>query len=199
MRGGCVVHRCQNKNPRTRGCEWRHEPEARAEDFGDFEKVSCVLWSEEEGWLSLARSVLLADATRVGVGADEKASIERLCISLNYVETFNSKVIKGFVPELRSPYVFFCASGFLCSMYICYEHSMYVSHIRIMGMVHTFQTRDIVLSDSVFNFHSTCFCQFVISKDNWFCFFWKVLMMWLSGENYKHVMMKLNLAAGTDL
>ena len=39
--------------------------------------------------------------------ADGKASIERLCISLLYVETFNSKVIKGFVPELRSRYVFF--------------------------------------------------------------------------------------------
>ena len=41
------------------------------------------------------------------VGGDGKASIERLCISLPYVETFNSKVIKGFVPELRSRYVFF--------------------------------------------------------------------------------------------
>ena len=39
--------------------------------------------------------------------ADGKASIERLCISLPYVETFNSKVIKGFVPELRSRYVSF--------------------------------------------------------------------------------------------
>ena len=35
-------------------------------------------------------------------GTDEKARIERKCISLTYVETFNSKVIKGFVPELRS-------------------------------------------------------------------------------------------------
>ena len=33
--------------------------------------------------------------------------MERLCISLPYVETFNSKLIKGFVPELRSRYVFF--------------------------------------------------------------------------------------------
>ena len=40
-------------------------------------------------------------------GADGKAIIERLCISLPYVETFNSKVIKGFVPELRSRYVLF--------------------------------------------------------------------------------------------
>ena len=41
------------------------------------------------------------------VGADGKVIIKRLCISLPYVETFNSKVIKGFVPELRSCYVFF--------------------------------------------------------------------------------------------
>ena len=41
------------------------------------------------------------------MGADGKVIIERLCISLPYVETFNSKVIKGFVPELRSRYVFF--------------------------------------------------------------------------------------------
>ena len=62
--------------------------------------------------------------------ADGKVIIERLWISLPYVETFNSKVIKGFVPELRSRECF-CVSGFLCSMYICYEHSMYVSHIHV--------------------------------------------------------------------
>ena len=40
-------------------------------------------------------------------GSNEKARIERMCISFPYVENFNSKVIKGFVPELRSRYVFF--------------------------------------------------------------------------------------------
>ena len=40
--------------------------------------------------------------------ADRKVIIERLCISLPYVETFNSKVIKGFVPELRSHKCFSC-------------------------------------------------------------------------------------------
>ena len=30
----------------------------------------------------------------------------------------------------------FCVSGFLCSMYICYEDSMYVSRSRIIAMVH---------------------------------------------------------------
>ena len=43
---------------------------------------------------------------------------------------FNSKVIKSFVPELRSRYVFFVLrdSYVLC---IFYEHSMYISYIRI--------------------------------------------------------------------
>ena len=41
------------------------------------------------------------------LGADEKARLERLCLSLYVEEPFNSKVIKGFVPEQRSRYVFF--------------------------------------------------------------------------------------------
>ena len=62
----------------------------------------------------------MASATRVGAGSDEKARIERMCISLPYVETFNSKVIKGFVHELRSRYVFFefRDSYVLCYIYI---------------------------------------------------------------------------------
>ena len=43
-------------------------------------------------------------------------------------EPLNLKVIKSFVPEIRSV---FRVLRFLCSMYICYEHSMYVSHICI--------------------------------------------------------------------
>ena len=42
-----------------------------------------------------------------GGGADEKDSIERLCLSPYVEEPLNSKVIKRFVPELRSRYVFF--------------------------------------------------------------------------------------------
>ena len=61
-------------------------------------------------------------------------NMQNVYLSPYVEEPFNSKVIKSFVPELRSRKCF-CVSGFLCSMYICYEHSMYVSHIRIMGMV----------------------------------------------------------------
>ena len=53
------------------------------------------------------------------VGADGKVIIERLCISLPYVETFNSKVIKSFVPELRSRYVFFVfRDSYVLCMYV---------------------------------------------------------------------------------
>ena len=100
--------------------------------FGGYwrKSVSWVLRSEEEGWLSQARRGPCGGCHMCwGERADGKTSIERLCLS-PYVETFNSKVIKGFVPEQRSRECF-RVSGFLCSMYICYEHSMYISRIHI--------------------------------------------------------------------
>ena len=42
-----------------------------------------------------------------GGGADGKASIERVCLSPYVEKPLNSKVIKSFVPELRSRQVFF--------------------------------------------------------------------------------------------
>ncbi len=62
--------------------------------------------------------------------ADEKVRIETLCLSPCVEEPLNSKVIKSFVPEHRSRYVFF---EILCSMYICNERPMYISHIRVYG------------------------------------------------------------------
>ena len=79
----------------VRECEWRHKI---------WKSQSSALG--EDCWLSFARGGLVAGAHMWG-GADGKVIIERLCISLPYVETFNSKVIKGFVPELRSCYLFF--------------------------------------------------------------------------------------------
>ena len=115
-RGRCVVHRCQNKNPRQRLWPEMWMTLCTGSVQGGFwgfwrKTVSWVLRSEEEGWLSLARrnqaSSLVGGSTRVGGGVDEKASIERLCLSPYVEKPFNSKVIKSFVPELRSRYVFF--------------------------------------------------------------------------------------------
>ena len=70
----------------------------------------------------------------MGGGREKSQKKKNVYLSPNVEEPLNSKVIKSFVPELRNRKCF-CVSEFLCSMYIRYEHSMYVSHIRIMGMV----------------------------------------------------------------
>ena len=80
--------------------------------------------------LTFAPSPRPCGRCRTWFGADGKVSIERWYLSPYVEKPLNSKVIKSFVPELRSRECF-CVSGFLCSMYICYEHSMYVSHIHV--------------------------------------------------------------------
>ena len=67
---------------------------------------------------------------RDGGGADEKDSIKRLCLS-PYVEIFNSKIVKGFVPEQRSRYVF---SNFEIPMFCVYmlpTFDVHFAHGRI--------------------------------------------------------------------
>ncbi len=54
-------------------------------------------------------------------------------------EPLNSKVIKSFVPELRSRKCFWCFRILMFYIYIyiyIYEHSMYVTRSHIMIMVH---------------------------------------------------------------
>ena len=68
----------------------------------------------------------------MGDGADGKVIIERLCISLPDVETFNSKVIKGFVPELRSRYVFFVfRDSYVLCIYVM--NILCTFHISVSG------------------------------------------------------------------
>ena len=92
----------------------------------DFEKVRELrLGTERDGWLSVAHETLWRVLHEMG-GGDEKARIERLCLPLSpYVETFNSKVIKGFEPELRSRKYFSCYE-ILCSMLYIYIWTLYV-------------------------------------------------------------------------
>ena len=90
-------------------CGWRHAPEA-CEGFGGFWKSQLVELSpasEENGWLSLGRRGLGQVPHGMG-GSDEKARIERMCLSPCVEEPLNSKVIKSFVPELRSRKCFSC-------------------------------------------------------------------------------------------
>ena len=70
------------------------------------------------------------DGCRTWFEADGKVSMERWYLSPYVKKPLNSKVIKSFVPELRSRKCF-CVSGFLCYLCMSYKHSMYVSRIRI--------------------------------------------------------------------
>ena len=57
---------------------------------------------------------------------------QKECFSLSLCwRTFKLKGNKRFCTWTKKSLRVFRVSGFLCSMYICYEHSMYVSHIRI--------------------------------------------------------------------
>ena len=67
-------------------------------------------------------------------GADEKVSIEKLCLSPYVEKPFNSKVIKSFVPELRSRKCFFV----FWDSYVLYIYVMNILctfHISISGYV----------------------------------------------------------------
>ena len=121
----------------TRRCEWRHA--RKRWGFWGFEKSQLVEFlppneRDEIGtWARPDDFVCYGGCALVGLRADnvKAVSIERLCISLHHVEKpFNSKVIKSFVPELRIRKCF-CVSGFLCYLYMSYEHSMYISHIHV--------------------------------------------------------------------
>ena len=132
-RGGCVVK--DVKERLTSGCEWCHAPEERARRILWILKKS-VSWVETRDWtrrVNFRGSQMPDEFARYGrrtrwEGADEKARIEKIVYLSPYVEEpLNSKVIKNFVPELRSRKCF-RVSRFLCSMYI---------YTNIMNVLHT--------------------------------------------------------------
>ena len=152
VRRGCVVHTCQNKIPRERltsRCEWRHAPETRAEDLGDFEKVVELRTRLRTGRMDFRGSLRPSEFARYGYrtrwGLIWKSQNRNNVYLSPYVEEpLNSKVIKSFVPELRSRKCFSCFEIPMFYIYIyLYEHYMYVSHIRIMGMVHKYLINNI--------------------------------------------------------
>ena len=86
-------------------------PRKRAEHLGDFWKSQLVELnpaSGEDGWLSLAGGGLGQVSNEMGGGGRWKSQNRKNVYLFPYVEEpLNSKVIKSFVPELRSRYVFF--------------------------------------------------------------------------------------------
>ena len=110
---GRVTQRCHIRNPRWEtglGSANDVTHRKRAEDLGDFEKVSWVESCLGRRRLTSACSRRPCDGcARVGGGTDGKARIERMCISLLMSKNLlTQKVIKSFVPELRSHKCFSC-------------------------------------------------------------------------------------------
>ena len=125
-------------------CGWRHAPE----ECGEFWEILKKSVSLDETCLG-GRRLVSACSRRplwrrplwrmphvLGWGADEKARIERLCLSPYVKEPLNSKVIKSFVPEQRSRYVFFEFRDsnvlFIWTLYVHFTHS------HIMALVHSY-------------------------------------------------------------
>ena len=123
----------------TRGCGWRHAPEAWAEIW---EKAgSWVPASERVSWdsgLGEARRlcalrvprVIWVESWRCKSSQHRKTVCVCLSLSLSLSSscriTFNSKVIKSFVPELRSRKVLYF--GFLYCLWTFYEHYVYFTY-----------------------------------------------------------------------
>ena len=96
----------------TGGREWRHAPEAYVEDLGDLRKDSQLSFSVPRRRLTFGARRNQTSSLRWGAapgGGGLMESQHRKIVYLSpYVEKpFNSKVIKSFVPELRSRKCFF--------------------------------------------------------------------------------------------
>ena len=116
------------------GCEWRHAPEACAEDLGEFEKSHLVEFCLGGRRLTFARSPRPCSRCRTSFGAEGKVSIERWYLSPYVEKPFNSKVIKSFETELRSRKCFLyfgIPMLYICYIWTFYEYYMYVSHIHV--------------------------------------------------------------------
>ncbi len=106
--------------------------------FGIWKKVSWVKFLPLKKMVDFRGSPRPCGGCRTWFGADGKVVIERLCLSLPHVEkSFNSKVIKSFIPELRSRQVFFvfrdsyviymCVMNILCTFHISVSWVCYTS------------------------------------------------------------------------
>ena len=94
---------------RASKCEWRHAPEARGGVWEFWRKlVELRPALGEDGWLSLAHGGLGQVPHEMGVVRWKSQNGKNVYLSPYVEEPLNSKVIKSFVPELRSRKCFSC-------------------------------------------------------------------------------------------
>ena len=113
---------------------WKHVQRI----LGIWEKSeSWVLASEEEGWLSeLAEALWRVPHVVWGRWKSQHRKVVYLspCVE----KPFNSKVIKSFVPELRSRKGFLCFGIPMLSLYELWTFYIHFTRIRIMGKLHVY-------------------------------------------------------------
>ena len=107
-RGGRVIQRWRNKNPRW-GMWITSCTGSERGGFGGIWK-SELSWvaTEEDGWLSLARGGFATGAHVCGGGRWKSQNRKNVYLSPYVEKPLNSKVIISFVPELRSRTCFSC-------------------------------------------------------------------------------------------
>ena len=96
--------------------------------LGGFEKsqlVESCRPKKKGDFLLLAKALQQSAHVLAGGGPDVKVSIERWYLSPHVEKPFNSKVIKSFVPELRSRKCFSCFGIPMFYVYMSYESFTY--------------------------------------------------------------------------
>ena len=130
-RAGRVTQRCHNSPEMGNGaskCEWRHTAEARG-GFGEIWRKLGEL-RLDTGWEGLTFAEALGRC-HTRWGCRWKSQNRKIVPLSPYVEKpLNSKVIKDFVPELRSRKCFSC---FEIPMFYIYKHYISISHIAVSG------------------------------------------------------------------
>ena len=120
----------------ARECRWRHAPEARG-GFGGFWKsqLSWELDTEREGSTFGARWSRRICALRVphemGRGRWKSQNRKNVYLSPYVDEPLNSKLIKSFVPELRSRKCFSCFVIPMFYVYILWTFYVRLTHSHI--------------------------------------------------------------------
>ena len=109
-------------------CRWRHAPEARG-GFGEFWRKLLELSSAsgEDSRLSLPHGGLGQVSHELGGGRWKSQNRKNVYVSPYVEEPLNSKVIKSFVPELRSRKCFSC---FEIPMFYVYIYTNIMNVLR---------------------------------------------------------------------
>ena len=93
-------------------------------------------WVEIETWARPDEFVWFGCRTWWGWGSDGKVSIERWYLSSYVEKPFNSKVIKSFVPELRSRKCFSCFRIPMLSIWVLWTFYVHFTYL-CMAMLQT--------------------------------------------------------------